>query len=45
MSEDTITVRRLAVQAVALGKEFGVPELAMVGLGLEGRALVSERAS
>lgn len=42
MSEDTATVRRLAVRAVELGRKFGVPELEMVGLGLEGRALVSE---
>ncbi|MGH3442546.1 MAG: LuxR C-terminal-related transcriptional regulator [Nitriliruptorales bacterium] len=42
MSEDTATVRRLAVHAVELGRRFGVPELEMVGLGLEGRALVSE---
>jgi DNA-binding NarL/FixJ family response regulator len=42
MSEDTATVRRLAVRAVELGRRFGVPELEMVGLGLEGRALVSE---
>jgi LuxR family transcriptional regulator, maltose regulon positive regulatory protein len=42
VSEDTATVRRLAVRAVELGRRFGVPELEMVGLGLEGRALVSE---
>jgi LuxR family transcriptional regulator, maltose regulon positive regulatory protein len=42
LSEDTATVRRLAVGAVELGRRFGVPELEMVGLGLEGRALVSE---
>jgi LuxR family maltose regulon positive regulatory protein len=35
-------VRRLAGRAVELGRRFGVPELEMVGLGLEGRALVSE---
>jgi LuxR family maltose regulon positive regulatory protein len=40
--EDTATVRRLAARAVELGRRFGVPELEMVGLGLEGRALVSE---
>jgi LuxR family transcriptional regulator, maltose regulon positive regulatory protein len=34
--------RRLAVQAVELGRRFGVPELEMVGLGLEGVSLVSE---
>jgi hypothetical protein len=42
IQEDTATVRRLAVRAVELGRRFGVPELEMVGLGLEGRALVSE---
>jgi ATP/maltotriose-dependent transcriptional regulator MalT len=42
MHEDTATVRRLAARAVELGRRFGVPELEMVGLGLEGRALVSE---
>jgi LuxR family transcriptional regulator, maltose regulon positive regulatory protein len=42
VSEDTTTVRRLAVRAVKLGRRFSVPELEMVGLGLEGRALVSE---
>jgi DNA-binding NarL/FixJ family response regulator len=42
LSEDTATVRRLAVRAVELGRRFDVPELEMVGLGLEGRALVSE---
>jgi hypothetical protein len=35
-------VLRLAVRAVELGRTSGVPELEMVGLGLEGRALVSE---
>jgi LuxR family transcriptional regulator, maltose regulon positive regulatory protein len=42
VSEDTVAVRGLAVRAVELGRRFGVPELEMVGLGLEGRALVSE---
>ena len=42
MDEDTVTARRLAAQAVELGRRFGVPELEMVGLGLEGRALVSD---
>ncbi|HSI98383.1 MAG TPA: response regulator transcription factor [Gaiellaceae bacterium] len=42
LHEDTATVRRLAAGAVELGRTFGVPELEMVGLGLEGRALVSE---
>ena len=42
LEEDTATARRLAARAVELGREFGVPELEMLGLGLEGRALVSE---
>ena len=42
LEEDTATARRLAARAVDLGREFGVPELEMLGLGLEGRALVSE---
>jgi len=42
MDEDTVTARRLAAHAVELGRRFGVPELEMVGLGLEGRALVSD---
>jgi LuxR family maltose regulon positive regulatory protein len=41
LEEDTATARRLAARAVELGREFGVPELEMLGLGLEGRALVS----
>ena len=42
LEEDTATARRLATRAVKLAREFGVPELEMLGLGLEGRALVSE---
>lgn len=42
LDEDTTTARRLAAHAVGLGRRFGVPELEMVGLGIEGRALVSE---
>ena len=42
LEEDTATARRLAMRAVELGRRFGVPELEMLGLGLEGRALVSE---
>jgi DNA-binding NarL/FixJ family response regulator len=42
MDEDTTKARRLAVRAVELGRAFGAPELEMLGLGLEGRALVSE---
>src|SRR5436309_10550050 len=42
LDEDTVKARRLAGRAVELGRVFGVPELEMLGLGLEGRALVSE---
>jgi DNA-binding NarL/FixJ family response regulator len=42
LSEDTGKARRLAARAVELGRAFGAPELEMLGLGLEGRALVSE---
>lgn len=42
MDTDPARARELAVRAVALGRRFGVPELEMVGLGYEGRALVSE---
>src|SRR5437764_3445098 len=42
IDEDTVKARRLAVRAVELGRMFGAPELEMLGLGLEGRALVSE---
>jgi LuxR family transcriptional regulator, maltose regulon positive regulatory protein len=42
LDEDTAKARRLAARAVDLGRKFGAPELEMLGLGLEGRALVSE---
>jgi DNA-binding CsgD family transcriptional regulator len=42
LDEDTAKARRLAAQAVELGRRFGAPELEMLGLGLEGRALVSD---
>jgi DNA-binding CsgD family transcriptional regulator/Tfp pilus assembly protein PilF len=42
LDEDTAKARRLAARAVELGRLFGSPELEMLGLGLEGRALVSE---
>ena len=42
LDEDTAKARRLAARAVELGRTFGSPELEMLGLGLEGRALVSE---
>jgi LuxR family transcriptional regulator, maltose regulon positive regulatory protein len=42
VDEDPQEARRLAVQAVELGRRFKVPELEMVGLGLEGVSLVSE---
>jgi LuxR family maltose regulon positive regulatory protein len=42
LDEDTTKARRLAARAVELGRTFRAPELEMLGLGLEGRALVSE---
>jgi LuxR family maltose regulon positive regulatory protein len=42
LDEDTAKARRLAARAVELGRAFETPELEMLGLGLEGRALVSE---
>ncbi|HET7745221.1 MAG TPA: LuxR C-terminal-related transcriptional regulator [Gaiellaceae bacterium] len=42
LDEDTGKARTLAARAVELGRTFGAPELEMLGLGLEGRALVSE---
>lgn len=42
LDEDTAKARRLAVRAIELGRSFGAPELEMLGLGLEGRALVSD---
>jgi LuxR family transcriptional regulator, maltose regulon positive regulatory protein len=42
LEEDTAKARRLAARAVELGRLFGAPELEMLGLGLEGRALVSD---
>src|SRR5439155_2941454 len=42
LDEDTAKARRLAARAVELGRKFGAPELEMLGLGLEGRALVSD---
>ena len=42
LDEDTVKARRLAARAIELGRMFGTPELEMLGLGLEGRALVSE---
>lgn len=42
LEEDTAKARSLASRAVALGRQFDAPELEMLGLGLEGRALVSE---
>jgi len=42
LEEDTAKARELAARAVELGRAFGAPELEMLGLGLEGRALVSE---
>jgi LuxR family maltose regulon positive regulatory protein len=42
LDEDTAKARRLGARAVELGRAFGAPELEMLGLGLEGRALVSD---
>jgi LuxR family transcriptional regulator, maltose regulon positive regulatory protein len=42
LDEDTAKARRLGARAVELGRMFSAPELEMLGLGLEGRALVSE---
>jgi LuxR family transcriptional regulator, maltose regulon positive regulatory protein len=42
LDEDTTKARQLAARAVELGRKFRAPELEMLGLGLEGRALVSE---
>ena len=42
LDEDTVKARRLASRAVELGRMFAAPELEMLGLGLEGRALVGE---
>ncbi len=42
LDEDTTTARALAERAVELGRKFGVPEIEMLGLGLEGRAVVSQ---
>jgi LuxR family transcriptional regulator, maltose regulon positive regulatory protein len=42
LDEDTVNARRLAARAVELGRTFAAPELEMLGLGLEGRALVSD---
>jgi DNA-binding CsgD family transcriptional regulator len=42
LEEDTAKARQLAARAIELGRAFGAPELEMLGLGLEGRALVSD---
>jgi LuxR family transcriptional regulator, maltose regulon positive regulatory protein len=42
LDEDTTKARQLGARAVELGRTFRAPELEMLGLGLEGRALVSE---
>ena len=42
LDEDTTKARLLGARAVELGRAFRTPELEMLGLGLEGRALVSE---
>jgi hypothetical protein len=42
LEEDTAKARQLAARAVELGRIFRAPELEMLGLGLEGRALLSD---
>jgi len=42
IGDDPAIARRLATQAAELGRRFGVVELEMLGLALEGRALVSD---
>jgi ATP/maltotriose-dependent transcriptional regulator MalT len=42
LEEDTTKARRLAERAIELGRRFSAPEIEMLGLGLEGRALVSD---
>jgi DNA-binding NarL/FixJ family response regulator len=42
VDDDPAAARPLAVKAAELGRRFGVAELEMVGLALEGRALVSD---
>ena len=42
LNEDTATGKRLAARALEIAREFGIYELEMLALGLEGRALVSE---
>jgi LuxR family maltose regulon positive regulatory protein len=42
LDEDTAKARHLATRAIEMGRSFGAPELEMLGLGLEGRALVSD---
>ncbi len=42
VEEDTAKARLLAARAIELGRMFATPELEMLGLGLEGRALVSD---
>jgi len=42
LDEDTAKARQLAARAIELGRAFDAPELEMLGLGLEGRALVSD---
>src|SRR5438046_4328399 len=42
LDEDTAKARELAERAIELGRTFRAPELEMLGLGLEGRALVSD---
>ena len=41
VEDDPAAARRLAIEAAELGRQYGVVELEMLGLALEGRALVS----
>jgi LuxR family transcriptional regulator, maltose regulon positive regulatory protein len=42
LEQDPVASRRRAAEAAAVGREFGVLELEMLGLAMQGRALVSE---
>jgi DNA-binding CsgD family transcriptional regulator/Tfp pilus assembly protein PilF len=42
LEQDPVESRQRAAEAAAVGRDFGVPELEMLGLAMQGRALVSE---
>ena len=42
LERDPVASRERGAEAAAVGREFGVPELEMLGLAMQGRALVSE---